>query len=309
MGTGTVIDQAIDVVKSVGWKGKDQQTDVKIVFDLLKQVPKNRGGLGQPTGDIFKMGLKSQSKRAKAIRDFQMHHFGVATGRIDPANTGGGMTMAHLVKEVTGKRAPGKVFMSPESFKAIVNYLRNQIVAIATTEANRSDRPRGVSKKAPTGARNKKQAARLKEYFTAFNQKVRESDYTQGLPGGYRWCGIFAVWAINQALEQSKFFTSRLQFNMGGKIFSNANGTGFDVRQNFHQGGGYSKGDICLVKEHAEEKWPTHHFIVAEDPKPGARFKTIEGNYVEKGLWHAVTKNTRPIANYGYLSVLQPAKM
>ncbi len=36
MGTGTVVDQAIDVVKSVGWKGKDQQTDVKIVFDLLQ---------------------------------------------------------------------------------------------------------------------------------------------------------------------------------------------------------------------------------------------------------------------------------
>ncbi len=77
----------------------------------------------------------------------------------------------------------------------------------------------------------------------------------------------------------------------------------------FHTNLNYAEGDVCLTKENPNEPWPTHHFMVYSKPPGASMMVTIEGNYADNGLFHAVGKNKRAVQPYGHYSVLEPKSL
>jgi len=60
------------------------------------------------------------------------------------------------------------------------------------------------------------------------------------------------------------------------------------------------------------EPFPTHPFLVAEDPDPSkGTMATIEGNYFDRGSKrrHSVTRNTRLIQKYPHDCPFQPSEL
>jgi hypothetical protein len=290
---------------------------------LINKVPPSEGGPPQP----IQAFIGTHPKLLRAIRRFQRFHFGASTGTVEPNN----VTIAKLYQIVNGALAPGL----PQSFdrafyQGIANWARSQIVKVARQEADRPDGVKGVQSY-PSNVpgddavllQTPEAAKRLKEYFTVHSHAaaIGEPEYRQGKPGKVAWCGIFATWTVKHAMHQigQKW---DVRFVQGKQI--NQNGSPVEFQQDgvdainvtAKSEVDYAMGDVCLVKElSVNEQFPTHHFIVAENPADaiaaGRPMKTIEGNYPHKGIGarHSVTHHQRAVMNYPYWSVLRPPTM
>jgi hypothetical protein len=278
--------------ESVGKEGKNKQPDVKVVIDLLNvALPR----MGKPQ-------LADPNRLLDGIFSFQMHHFGVATGRVAPDD----VTINKLNEVALGAMVPGL----PQAFTGLVPAYRDAIVNVARYEAERNDHVTGPDpandRQSPEGAK------RLKEYFQVLPESLgwQPAEFEKGKPGGRAWCGIFATWVLTQLKIPVQWGIN--EDNVWGMIWTSLDVTGTKkIRVNEDRY--YAKGDICLVTEPGvAEKFPTHHFIVAEDPDPSkGTMATIEGNYFDRGSGrrHSVTKNTRVIQKYPHYCPFQPAEM
>jgi hypothetical protein len=307
--------------KPVGAKGKNMHPDVKIVLDLLNQVKRDQGG---PLVTLPWMSGRDP-RMVKAIQDFQQHHFSISTGTIEPNN----ITIAKLYGVVHGTTPDGY----PVTFGRTVNQglaamqaalavqIRDEIVKVASEEAMRTDGVKGVDVK---GKQNETAAARLREYFKVFSEvaTLQPHHYFEGTPRKVAWCGIFAMWVVNEATRRcgghynGTFVWSKSLNRSGQPLAITPNGSQDGINLSPQTSVTYSKGDICLTKEmNVNEKWPTHHFIVAEDPadalREGRSLQTIEGNFPMNGVGvrHSVTFHRRPVLNYVYFDLFQPPAM
>jgi hypothetical protein len=306
---------------SVGHKAKNKAADVATVVDLMNKVPQAEGGPPQPIVAF----IGTHPKLLQAIRRFQRFHFGVSTGTVEPNN----VTIAKLYHIVNGALAPGLPQTFDRAFiQALGNWARSQIVKVARQEADRIDGVKGVkSYPSPDGPggdpvllQTPEAAKRLKEYFTVYSHaaSIGESEYRQGTPGKVGWCGVFATWTVKQAMHQigQKW---DVRFEQGKRIYQNNGPVEFQqdgvdsINLTAKTEVDYAMGDVCLVKElGVNERFPTHHFIVAENPADaiaaGRPMKTIEGNYPHKGVGarHSVTHHQRAVMNYVYWSVFRP---
>jgi hypothetical protein len=317
----SVMSTVTSIRQAVGAKGVNMHPDVKIVLDLLNKVSPNDGGPAKPLPWMSGRDLRA----VHAIHGFQRHHFGLSTGTIEPNN----ITIAKLHEIVQGASPAGMPVTFGRELNlgltamqlALFPLVRDKIVEIATKEAERADGVKGVDAK---GRHSKEAADRLKEYYTVFSAKgnLTDANYYEGTPGGVAWCGIFATWVVNQAARANNVYFNGMfvmgkSINRAGQPLANTpNGskTGIDLTP--QTAVTYSKGDICLTKEESvNEKYPTHHFLVAEDPadalREGRLLKTIEGNYPHKGTGpkHSVTFHRRAVLNYVYFDLFQTPAM
>jgi hypothetical protein len=307
--------------EAVGAKGKNMHPDVKKVLDLLNQVKREQGG---PLLTLPWMSGRDR-RMVQAIHEFQKHHFAMSTGTIEPNN----ITIAKLYEVVHGTTPEGH----PVTFGRTINHglaamqasltakIRDEIVKVASEEAMRPDGVKGVD---AYGKQNETAAARLREYFTVFSERatLQPNHYFEGTPRKIAWCGIFAMWVVNEATRRcgghynGTFVWSKSLNRSGQPLAITPNGSQDGINLSTQSAVTYSKGDICLTKEmNVNEKWPTHHFIVAEDPavaiSEGRSLQTIEGNFPMNGVGarHSVTFHRRPVLNYVYFDLFQPPAM
>jgi hypothetical protein len=277
---------------SVGKGGRNNRDDVQVVIDLLNlALPK----MGKPK-------LADPNLLISAIYTFQMHHFGVAIGRVDPNN----VTLNKLNEVAHGAMVPGL----PQTSAGMMNAWRDAIVHVAGIEAGRADRVLGPDpksqKQSPEGA------ARLREYFRVLPEAAswKDEEFEKGKPGGKAWCGIFATWVLTQCQIPVQWGIN--EDGVWGMIWSSLDITG-TKKIAANEDRFYGKGDICLVTEPTVvEPFPTHHFIVAEEPNPAkGTMATIEGNFYDSlsGRRNSVARNQRPIQKYPHYSPFQPKEM
>ncbi len=106
-------------------------------------------------------------------------------------------------------------------------------------------------------------------------------------PGGMRWCGIFATWALKNAGFDLRFIPN--------KAICYPDGTRVPTKNVSSEGRGgelgATAGDICLVndksRELVDEKYNPkgyhwHHVVIASHPDDEGYFDAIEGNYTDK---------------------------
>ena len=230
------------------------------------------------------------------------------------------VTMSKLYEVVHGSPHPGlpRAF-SGAAMVGLMSGLRDEIVKVATEEATAADRVTGVG----SDGKQTQGAQRLEKYYKAFTTAGDKTtfNYADGLPGGARWCGIFTAWVLNTAashlgLDYQVYFKEQAGINKisGTPLNFYKDGDQTDLVNLVPRNRvSYLKGDICLMKEQGvAEKFPSHHFIVADDPalaiQEGRLMRTVEGNYPDKGVGarHSVTTNQRAVLNYGFYQVFEP---
>lgn len=281
--------------------------DVKTVLDLLNTVPVRDGGTKESP---LQRGVPS-GKLIGAIRRFQLHHFGVTNGRIDPDN----VTISLLNKYDSG-RASGPLAFSSDVHSFVIKAARLRIVEQAKTllgkVSNRRDAEQArtgwrvlrdiyvgagaaVEDEATYQARKAKEA-REKRKIAAAPGVVPLDDFLSAptspgdkgtYPAGMRWCGIFATWALNQAGFHLVWIAGKaISYSASqqvSKINAAADGRGADL--------GVTTGDVCIVNDKSDDLkskdnpqgYHWHHVIVASEPGLDGSFDVIEGNYTDAG--------------------------
>lgn len=265
--------------------------DLKTVASLLKVIPEAERGFGPVplpfAGRTF----------SRAIERFQEVQFGVGCGRMEPDN----VTIARLsrlaAKHNGGdpSEVNGPVTFSRDMMVAMhahfVARLRDAMVARAAKHVGQVNAGTGGH-----GSGGQKHGAELlwrihSETLAPASQIERAKVVAAGKKP-VSWCGIYALWCTIHAMRKMGS-TVRLEWHLGKGIYRG----GLKMEPiSISKPEQLGKGDICVVNETSNGVWINHHVIVAED-RPGARFKTIEGNYWDpvKRINQSIVRNERGI--------------